>query len=400
MEGTALSHVIARAQPDLGFRRNIRVAATGASIALLGVTAVVLVSTGIAFPLGVLLCAALGVLGATFSRGDLAEVRVTPTGLDVVGHDGLVRAIPGWAIGSMGINGTVVAGRLFTTNLGFLPGTNGRLVVQDREGRVLCARRAGWMRVDDIAALAAAGGVPFVGTVVLAVPGATLPPPTDLAPPPPGRPGDDPATIAAIESGRRRQRAAWAVVLALVPVAIGAFVLQAHLDGAGRTPVFGVIGVLAVLLVLFGAPVVALCGDHVRQARAVIRRAPGWYLVEAVVATGLAADTSARTVGVIDPATGETDFFTVRGGGEKGWLQGDDRTWFWFAPARRGKKAVIAPPDRSQLALLEQKFLTALTRRAARDQVRSEHQRWEDRQAWAMWAAPHPPAPVAPPGHR
>lgn len=388
VEGTIAPEVVARARRDLGFRRTIRVAALVASVVLVVVLLVVSLSTRVPLPVGLVLLASFGVLGSTLSRADLVEARVTAAGLELVGQDGLVRSIPGRAIGALGINGTVLSGRLFTSTFGVIPGTNGRLVVLDPEGRVICARRAGWTRVEDVAALAAAGGVPYVGKVASAVPGATLAPPTDLVPPVPGPPLADPATAAGLLAARDRQRTAWTAVggvLVLGALAVaGLIVLPA--DAPGRTAV-QLLAVAAVLGVIFGGLAVAQAGDHVRQARSVLRRAGGWYLVEAVVSTGLASNSSARVVGVVDPRTAEPELYTVRGGGERGWLQGDDRTWFWFAPAARGKKAVMAPLDRSHVALLEQRLLHRLTHAEARGQIRSERESWDDRRAWQAWEA-------------
>jgi hypothetical protein len=107
--------------------------------------------------------------------------------------------------------------------------------------------------------------------------------------------------------------------------------------------------------------------------------------------TGLQPDASGRMVGVVDPATGEAMWWKVTNGGGHGWLQGDDRTAFWFLAV--GKYALIAPPDRSHLAVLERRTLNEAARRSAAEAVRSEAVAWQGRQAWADWAATQQHAP-------
>lgn len=97
--------------------------------------------------------------------------------------------------------------------------------------------------------------------------------------------------------------------------------------------------------------------------------------------SGLITDQSARMVAVPRPDIGDVDVWKVTGGGGRGWLLGDDRTWFWLAVDRRGRNAVIAPPDRSELALLEKRVLAGLTSGEVRAEVLSEAAEWHHREA-------------------
>jgi hypothetical protein len=388
MEGQQVD-ALATIRPDVGFLRAVRalaVAAAAGAVTIVVLLAVAEIAVG---PL-VLVLLPFCVVAATLSRGNVAEARVTRSGLDIVGHDGVVRSIPGPAIGGMGISGPVVAGRLVAVPLGFVPSTIGRIVVVDHQGRVICARRAGWMAVADIHTLAAAGGVAWLGPVRRQVPGVSLPPPPGMEAPLPLAAREDPATVAALGRIRGRTRRLWLWLIGWFVTGIGSlYLLEALPDGHGLRPLLGWYGGLGIVALIFGAPLLALYGEHARWARRNLRSGHQWWPVEAVVVAGLVTDASARVVGVVDPATGATVWWTVEEGGEQGWLQGDDRTWFWFLIGKRQKKALIAPPDRSDIAVLERTLLGRIVTAEADAQVRAEAMEWQARQTWAAHAAHH-----------
>ncbi len=389
MEGPpTTAPALASARPD---RATLRIAPVGAlATLLLGLTtcAVLIVSpSGLPVPVGLMVVLPVLVFGATYSRANLAEARVTAVGLDLVGDDGVVRTIPGGSIGAMGYAGTVVAQRLVAVPVSFLPNLMGRIVVVDRAGRVVCARRAGWMKLDDVAALAAAGGVPWLGGQVRTVPGATLPPPPEMAHHHDGPVRDDPLAAAAFARQRARVRRVVLITWSLPVISTICFVVMSNVASAPML-LLGWVGGLGVAAFILGGPCVALWSSGARDARRLLRKAEvPWWPVEAVVVAGLIADANARVVGVVHPTTGEMGWWTVKWGGERGWLQGDDRGWFWFVPSGRGKRAMIAPPDRSHVAVLEQRLLSKIAVAEARSQISGEAFEWQGRQRWEAWAA-------------
>ncbi len=159
------------------------------------------------------------------------------------------------------------------------------------------------------------------------------------------------------------------------------------LVGGSADDVIGTFVVLSIVFLLFGIGFAVVGNDHRAGVRRVLASGQPWALVEAVVVSGLVADGSARTVGVVHPGTGEIEWWTVKGGGERGWLQGDDRTWFWAVRGTKGKKAVIATADRSDVALLEKRVLGKLVISEARAQVDHERAGWQHQQAWQQWQA-------------
>jgi hypothetical protein len=389
MEGpTTTASVLASARPDRSMLWAVRLGST--AIVALGIVLLVLAVTAEnspPVPIGFLIVLPLIVFGATFSRANVTEARVTAAGLDLVGVDGVVRSIPGGAIGGVGYAGMVLAGRLVAIPLHWLPNTMGRIVVVDRAGRVICARRAGWMPLDEVEALAAAGGVPWLGSHARTVPGATVPPPPEMTHPHDGPARTEPATAAGLRRQRARVRRVVLATWALPVVSTICFVILANVPDAPARPVLGWVGGLGVVAFILGGPCVALWSSAPREARRILKTDQPWWPVEAVVVAGLISDANARVVGVAHPASGEMAWWTVKWGGERGWLQGDDRGWFWFLPATRGKGALLAPPDRSHHAVLEQRLLGKLALAEARRQIDGEAADWQGRQAWAQWAS-------------
>jgi hypothetical protein len=379
-------------RPDDGFRRLVRIGSAVATALAAVVVGALVAAGGPPVVGGALLGLTATPLIGSLNRGDLRLVRITASGLDLVGGDDVVRSIDGRIVGGLAISGPVVSGRLAALPIGFVPGMIGRLLVVDHRGRVVCARRAGWMREADVAALAATAGVPWGGRQPRKVPGVSAPPPPGMEGPLPGVAADDPATAAGLARFLRRSRRAALVATVWLATGIAALVLLANLpETAPGRPVLGWYGGLAIAQLLFSIPIALVQAGEARRPRRILRGAP-WWPVEAVVVSGLITDQSARMVAVPRPDIGDVDVWKVTGGGGRGWLQGDDRTWFWLAVDRRGRNAVIAPPDRSELALLEKRVLAGLTSGEVRSEVLSEAAEWHHRQAWAAWAAAQQPA--------
>lgn len=380
--GAESAVVLAEVGPDARYRALARAAA---AVALVGAVALVvgLAASGIRIgPLGTILCALpLVVLAGTLSRGDLVAIRVTPFGLDLVGRDGVVRTVPGPHIGALGVSGRAVAGRLFTLPIGWLSSFEGRVVVLDHQGRVMSARRSGWVRVDDVVRLAAVAGVPWAGVLPRMVPGAPPHPPAAMGDPQPARAVDDPVTAAALARFGHRTRRAALVLAGLLGTGIAALTLLAQLppDAPGR-PALGWIGGLGLGSVLFTLPLVLVHLSESSRVRSILRAGP-WYPVEAVVVAGLVTDATARTVGVVNPHTGDVEWWKVEAGGERGWLQGDDRAWFWYCPVPGRRRAALAPPDRSHVAVLGRTLLSKIALAEARSQVSGEAAAWQGHQA-------------------
>jgi hypothetical protein len=379
-------------RPDDGFRTVVRIASAGATAAGLALC-IVLVAGGLPGLLGGVLVGlpAMPLLGS-LSRGDLRAVRITATGLDLVGHDGVVRSIDGRVVGGMAVSGFVVAGRLVAVPIGFVPGALGRIVVVDHRGRVVCARRAGWLRVADVAALAATAGVPWGGSQPRKVPGVSMPPPPGMEAPLPGLAADEPGTATMLGRFRRRRNRVVLVSLGIPVSGILALVLLSNLpaDAPGRSAL-GWYGGLALGAILFALPIALVQADEARRPRKVLRASP-WWPVEAVVVSGLITDQTARAVAVRRPHDDGIDLWKVEAGGSRGWLQGDDRTWFWLAVDGSGRRAVIAPPDHSDLALLGRSRIVGLALAEVRAQIVGEAAEWQHREAWAAWVAASEPS--------
>lgn len=384
MEGHDAPALIHEVAPDDDFRWRVRAGGVGLAV----VAIAVLVATRGRIPFGgVVPGLAIAVLIGTMNRGELRSVRATTDGLELVGQDGVVRSIPGPSIGGLATTGPVIAGRLGAIAIGWVPNTIGRLVVVDQRGRVQCARRAGWMRVADLEALAHAVGVPWGGRQPRSVPGVWTPAPASMQAPTDRPAVMDPATLAALTRFRRRLRRTALVTLSVPGIGIAALVLLSNLprDAPGRTAL-GWIGGVGLGSILFLLPLVLLHADEPRRITKSLGHGP-WWPVEAVVVSGLILDATARLLAIVDPTTGEVDVWKVDSGGGRGWLQGDDRTWFWITVDARGKHAVIAPPDRSDVALLEKRALGRIAAAEVRAMVTGEsatwaHREWEER-AWA-----------------
>ncbi|HMJ74787.1 MAG TPA: hypothetical protein VK507_02385 [Iamia sp.] len=395
-----MSAPVTEIAPDDRFRAIVRLtsaAATALSVAL----CIFLVSQGfpLFFPCALIGLAAIPLLGS-LNRGDLRRLRITAQGLDLLGEDGVLRSIDGRLIGGVAVTGPVIAGRLAALPIGMVPNMIGRIVVVDHNGRTVCARRAGWMRVADVEALARTAGVPWGGKQARRVPGISTPPPPGMEAPLGGSALDDAATAAMLAPFRRRRHRVALVCLAIPAVGIAALVVLSNLpaDAPGRLAL-GWFGGLALGAFLFTVPIALIQVDEARRPRSLLRGAT-WWPVEAVVVSGLITDQTARLVAVPHPATGDLLVWKVAEGGGRGWLQGDDRTWFWLAvdPRRGDRKAVIAPPDRSDVALLERRLLGGIAIAEVRVQIQGEAAEWHQREAWAAWAAAQhqlQPAPSA-----
>jgi len=400
MEGLPTAAPVTEIAPDDRFRAIVRII-SAATTAVVAVLSAFLVGQGVPpLILGAVLGLVLTPLVGSLSRGDLRRVRITAQGLDLLGHDGVVRAIDGRIIGGLAVTGPVIAGRLAALPIGLVPNMIGRIVVVDHNGRTVCARRAGWMRVADVEALARTAGVPWGGKQARRVPGLSTPPPPGMEAPLPGSALDDPATAAMLTPFRRRRHRVALICLAIPAAGITALVVLSNLpaDAPGRLAL-GWFGGLALGSFLLTVPIALIQLDEARRPRSLLRGAT-WWPVEAVVVSGLITDQTARLVAVPHPATGDLLVWKVAEGGGRGWLQGDDRTWFWLAvdPRRGDRKAVIAPPDRSDLALLERRLLGSIASAEVRSQIQGEAAEWHQREAWAAWAAaqhqqPYQPAP-------
>jgi hypothetical protein len=388
MEGHPTAAPVSEIAPDDRFRSAVRLSSAVAT-ALGLVLTVLVVGQGrpVVLPglfLGLLATPLIGSL----NRGDLRRMRITPQGLELVGSDGVVRAIDGHLVGGLAVAGPVVAGRLANLPIGLVPNMTGRILVVDHRGRVICARRAGWMRVADVEALAHTAGVPWGAKQPRRVPGLSVPPPPGMEGPLPGTALDDPATATMIARFRRRRHRVAGVCLAIPVTGIAALVVLSNLpaDAPGRLAL-GWFGGLALGSLLFTVPIALIQLDEARRPRRLLRSA-SWWPVEAVVVSGLVTDQTARVVAVPHPTTGDLLTWKVSEGGGRGWLQGDDRTWFWLAiDSRKGdRRAVIAPPDRSDLALLERRLLGSIAAAEVRAQIRGEAADWHHHEAWAAWA--------------
>lgn len=93
---------------------------------------------------------ALIALARTAGWHTLRSVRIDDDDLVLEHADRTIRRLPLADVGGLGYRGTSFGGRLFD---GFAWGgavNAGRLVVLDRGGRLVVARRAGWMTFDDL----------------------------------------------------------------------------------------------------------------------------------------------------------------------------------------------------------------------------------------------------------
>lgn len=367
--------LLASATPDLRVLRWVRAGALGVLVVGVGI--------GFAFSLaqlsGVMCAMGLLVAAATFNRGNVVAVKVTSQGLEIAGQDGVVRSIPGPEIGGFGVSGTVIGGRLVAVSIWPLPA--GRLVLVNPEGRVICARRAGWLRVADLEQLARRAGRPWIGSRQRAVPGAPVRFPADMAGPV-GPARMDAQTVAAVAKVKRHIRRVGLLVWgALLGATICLTLMGGLASGNDLRGYLGWAGFLGLLGFVFGGPVAAIYCQPGSMIPKILKDDQPWWPVEAIVMAGLIANPTNRTVGIVEPATGNVAWWIVERGGDRGWLQGDDRTAFWFLPALDGKTALIAPPDRSEIAVLEHRPLSKSVQAEADAAVRSERGEWQHRHA-------------------
>ncbi len=387
MEGAATAVPMTEIHPDDGFRTMVRVASAAAVVVALALCIGLVVTGGPPLIGGTLAGLTATPLIGLLSRGDLRGVRITTDGLELVGNDGVVRRIDGRVVGGLAVAGPIFVGRLVAVPIGLVPGTIGRLLVVDHRGRVVCARRAGWMRVADVATLAAAAGVPWGGQQLRRVPGVSMPPPPGMEAPLPGTAIDDPATAAGLERFRRRSRRTALIGIGIFLSGVAPLVLLSNLpETASGRPVLGWYGGLALGSILFTIPIALVQFSEARKPGRILRAGP-WWPVEAVVVSGLITDQTARAVAVPRADSGEVDVWKVSQGGSRGWLQGDDRTWFWLVVDPKGRKAVITPPDRSEIALLERSRLNGPPLAEARSQIVGEASQWHHHDVQEAWAA-------------
>lgn len=370
----AALEVLASVTPDVRILRWVRAGALG--VLAVGVAIAIVFS----LPQFAVVAVAVGlVAAATFNRGNVVAVTVTSQGLEIAGQDGVARSIPGHEIGGFGVSGTVIGGRLVAVSISWMPA--GRLVVVNPEGRVICARRAGWLRVADLEQLARQAGRPWIGSRQRAVPGASLRFPTDMAGPV-GPARTDAQTVAAVAKLKRHFRRVGHLVWGVLLSGIICLSLMGGLaSGNDVRGYLGWAGFLGLVGFLFGAPVAEIYCRPGSVIPKILKDDQPWLPVEAIVMAGLVANPMNRTVGIVEPVTGKVAWWIVDRGGDRGWLQGDDRTAFWFLPALDGKKALIAPPDRSEIALLEHRLLSKSVQAEADAAVRSESGEWQHRHA-------------------
>ncbi|MCU1455116.1 MAG: hypothetical protein JWN46_3262 [Acidimicrobiales bacterium] len=297
---------------------------------------------------------------AVFVRGGVREVDFTPAGIVLRTRDGVARALPREQVGGIGLAGKVAFGRTVDLALpigGANASTNScRLVVVDRWGRAITARRAGWLDVRRLEHAVVANGYAWLGVHIFS------PRPIDLSPAawpagvdvPAGETAlDDGPTKGALHALRRRSRS---ITLGFVAVLVGAPLLAAVADHtvlSSDSNALTTVAVIAAFAAFFGVCVAPLRSRTWRRARALLS-GQRWMPVEAVVLSSSRRDGSKRTVVLIDRATGSPmRTLAVEGGGERGWLQPLDRAWFLIAIDEHRHRAALAPLDRSAIAVLE-----------------------------------------------
>jgi hypothetical protein len=115
----------------------------------------------------------------------------------------------------------------------------------------------------------------------------------------------------------------------------------------------------------------ALHGWQLHTAGAILAAA-SWQPVEAVVVRGAPADRSATASVILDPDTGRAVHSFLVEAGAPGWPPSTGRSWYLLAIGPDGDRAVLAEPDRSELAVV----------RARGGFLRAEQiHRWARRQA-------------------
>ncbi len=297
------------------------------------------------------------VLRPVCSRGVVREVTFTPTEVRVSTRDGLVRRLPRSEVAHVWVSGTVRGGVVLDSGSRFKGAS--RLLVSAPDNRILLARRIGWFRLDELGSAATRCGYHWLGKVPYEMKPATLGPvpwPADVWPPAAPIGMQDPATVETLRRDRRRARftalACWAAI-------VGAIIASSAVASLGPNPfvtvacwVLGLLAAATFFYVVGGV----LRNRNWRAAERYLLIQP-WQPVEAIVVAEARRSSRQRTVLFLDPGTGWPSYaMAVEQGGERGWLQPIERSRFLVAMSTNGKRAVLAPPDRRAVALLEEGY--------------------------------------------
>lgn len=358
-------HVITHPAPgplEVRPETRIRVIVGGAAVGIIAVCALIGVATaGGEETYGFLrlltwaaVCALVALL-RTAGWHTLRAVRIEGGDLVLEHADRTLRRFPLAQVGGLGYRGTAVAGRLFDGIMFGGSATAGRLVVVDREGRLLIARRAGWMTFDDLRRFCAAAGLAWVDHRSFLVPVVPVPPPyqTPVYVDPSAPADAAPGMRLAIAASRRARRIRLGSYVGLFAGGIG---LCAIADALPLDPhpvgltIAGVIASIAGFFLLMLAP---LNEDRPRPIMKALRRSR-WVFAECVVAAGLDSDGSRRLLGVFSPDGRGAPVVWAKLGrsGMRGWLQDGERRWFWVAWDAKGRATAIATPEMDRVAVL------------------------------------------------
>ncbi len=340
--------------------------------ALLGVLALAVGFDVVLFARGawysMLVVVALAVIARTwFLRVGLLGVSVGPVSIRLVDAT-LAQTFERAEVGGLGYDGAADARRL--SGRWSRPG---RLVVLDPWGRVLAARPAVGLSVRKLARAAESQGIRWVGVAPVEL--------DELAPTgwPAGVPSPDgaPGLLDGRAAARLRSEAAAVRRRALAYATATAIVLVGGWSAARWTgPTIAVDLVRAACVLVFVDAAlelgqVALTAWQVRTARRILAAAP-WQPVEAVLVQGAPADRGTVASVVVQPGTGSVIASYLVEGGPGGWPPPTRRGWFLLAAEPSGRRAVLAEPDRAELAVVRAQggFLRAeQIHRWARSQV-------------------------------
>ncbi len=341
--------------------------------ALLGVVAlaagfdVVLVAGGTWW--AVLVLVGLSLLGRRwFQRVGVVSVAVGPDGVQLLDAD-LVQRFERGEVGAVGVWRTGRSGRLRAGRT-----DPGQVVVLDPWGRVAAARISRGMAVAALRRACEAQGVRWVGEVEVdagRLAAAGWPEGVELPPGPPAA-SDGSAEAALAGAARSARRRGTAYGLATVGVlAVGWAVTRSS------TSTLAVDVVRAACLLVFVDAVlelgqVALDAGHLRAAHRILSVA-GWRPVDVVVVQGAPADRGAVASVELDPDSGAPRSSWLVEGGTGAWPPSSRRGWLLLAEEPDGERAVLAEPDRSELAVVRANggFLRAdAIHRWAREQAR------------------------------
>lgn len=301
----------------------------------------------------------------------LRSVRVDGDDLVLEHADRTLRRVPLAQVGGLGYRGTAIGGRLFD-GVAFGGAVNaGRLVVVDRGGRLLVARRAGWMTFAELQHFCGRAGIAWVDHRSFLVPVVPVPPPTQLpVPVDPEAPADAaPAISTAIAAARRARRARLATYAGILGAGIVLCIIGAWLP-EGQPPEGPVIAA-GVIAILVGTVLLLVAPANEGRPRPMVKalRTSRWVFSEAVIAAGLDSDGNKRLLGVFAPdGRGAPVWWTKLGsGGGRGWLQDGERRWFWVAWDAKGRATAVATPEMDQFTLLPKEKVGGRQQRKATD---------------------------------